>query len=185
MWDASAHAKQVDIAVNDTARIISGCLKPTPVQKLYPIVGIAPPNIQRAIAADYERAKQETDHRHPLYGHLAARQHPKTRKSFLARTTPLEGAPEANRLVTWKNSLLAYVSQKEETVPGANLQYPVWRSLNRLRVGVPRCKSNLKKGGILSTSADTSCNCWADEDASHLLVCPLLDNRCTRCSRRK
>ena len=179
VWYTSVHAKQVDTAVNDTARIISGCMKPTPVQKLYPIVGIAPPNIRRATAADIKRTKQENDHRHPLFGHQAARSRLRSRKSFLASTSPLDGTPETTRLNKWRTLLPSDMSPKEELAPGADLPYPVWRSLNRLRVGVPRCKTNLKKWGILPANADTSCECGAEQDPSHLLTCPLLDNPCT------
>ncbi|KAK9744190.1 hypothetical protein QE152_g7997 [Popillia japonica] len=43
VWAASAHAKHVDVAINETARIVTGCLKPTPVNSLNPVIGAAPP----------------------------------------------------------------------------------------------------------------------------------------------
>ena len=45
VWHKSAHVKQVDIALNETCRIITGCLRPTPVDRLYKLAGIAPPAV--------------------------------------------------------------------------------------------------------------------------------------------
>ncbi|KAK9731711.1 hypothetical protein QE152_g13420 [Popillia japonica] len=47
VWATSAHAKHVDVAINETARIVTGCLKPTPVSSLYPLIGVAPPSRNR------------------------------------------------------------------------------------------------------------------------------------------
>ncbi|KAI5735344.1 hypothetical protein M8J77_017170 [Diaphorina citri] len=65
-WKSSAHCKQINTAINESCRIITGCLKPTPLDKLYPLAGIAPPDIRRKVAAEVERSKQTTDERHPL-----------------------------------------------------------------------------------------------------------------------
>ena len=69
VWNVSTHAKQVDITVNEAVQIVTGCLKPTPNEKMYPFVGIAPPKIRRGAASDVGRTKQENDPRHPLYGY--------------------------------------------------------------------------------------------------------------------
>jgi len=45
VWTSSTRAKKVDVAVNETCRIITGCLKPTNNNKLYILSGIAPPEI--------------------------------------------------------------------------------------------------------------------------------------------
>ena len=49
-WSRSRHTGHVAIALNDTCRIISGCLKATPIPCLYVLAGIAPPHIRRKIA---------------------------------------------------------------------------------------------------------------------------------------
>ncbi|KAK9728027.1 hypothetical protein QE152_g18877 [Popillia japonica] len=67
VWAASAHAIHADIAINETARIVTGCLKPTSVNSLYPLIGVALPSVRRAAATDAKRTKQETDARHPLH----------------------------------------------------------------------------------------------------------------------
>ena len=43
VWERSAHAAKIDSALNDTCRRITGCLKPTPLNKVYSLAGIAPP----------------------------------------------------------------------------------------------------------------------------------------------
>ena len=180
VWSASVHAKQVDVAVNESVRIVTGCLKPTPVHMLYPIIGIAPPHIRRDTAANVERTKQEADPRHPMYGHKPAAKRLRSRKSFMSRTRVLGSSPESDRVAHWNGELTSpSIAPKEELAPGGNLPYPVWRTLNRLRTGVPRCKTNLQKWGLLPVDEDPMCECGQVQDPSHLLVCPRLDEPCT------
>jgi len=48
----------VDDALNDTCRDITGYLRPTPINKIYCLPGIAPPEIRRSEATDLEGSKQ-------------------------------------------------------------------------------------------------------------------------------
>ncbi|CAH0383297.1 unnamed protein product [Bemisia tabaci] len=144
VWGRSTHAKQVDIAVNETARIATGCLKPTPTEELYPIIGIAPPPIRRQVAAEIERTKQKNDPRHPLHEHQRQRVRLKSRKSFIDCTEELSTTPKERRLNLWKNSVPhSKIEPLEEGSLGLNLTFGTWKSLNRLRTAVTRCKSNL------------------------------------------
>ena len=47
---------------------ITGCFKPTNGKELYLLSGIAPPSIKRNVCARVEKAKQETNEAHSLYG---------------------------------------------------------------------------------------------------------------------
>ncbi|KAI5739706.1 hypothetical protein M8J77_022428 [Diaphorina citri] len=179
VWEASSHVKEVNVAINESARIISGCLRPTPISKLYPLIGIAPPDIRREVARDVERKKQVEDPRHSLHDHQPVPRRLKSRKSFLARSIHLKDPPESTRLFKWKETLPHHPEPREELSPGSNLPYPVWRTLNRLRVGVARCKTNLEKWGMLPADMDTQCECGTLQDPAHLLVCPLLERTCT------
>ena len=58
-WGRSRHTGHVDIDLNDTCRIITGCLKATPIPCLYALAGIAPPHIRRKDAANADRCLQE------------------------------------------------------------------------------------------------------------------------------
>jgi len=52
VWSKSCHAKKVDIALNETCRLITGYLKPTPIPLVQVLTGIAPPDIRRCVASD-------------------------------------------------------------------------------------------------------------------------------------
>lgn len=41
VWYNSDHGKKVNVSINEATRIITGGLRPTPVDKRYPIAGIA------------------------------------------------------------------------------------------------------------------------------------------------
>jgi len=40
IWKASAHVKNIDIALNESFRIITRCIRPTKVHKLHTLSGI-------------------------------------------------------------------------------------------------------------------------------------------------
>ena len=72
VWARSAHAYKLDSELNSTCRAITGCLKPTNVEELYLLSGIAPPSIRRDICARVEKAKQEINEAHSLHGKIPA-----------------------------------------------------------------------------------------------------------------
>ena len=43
----SKHTKKLDVVLNNTMRIITGCLKPTPIEYLSVLAGIPPPHLRR------------------------------------------------------------------------------------------------------------------------------------------
>ena len=43
VWERSTHAEKIDPVLNEACRLITGCLKPTKVESLYQLAGIAPP----------------------------------------------------------------------------------------------------------------------------------------------
>lgn len=175
VWKNSSHSHHVDVAINDAVRSVTGCLKPTPVEKVYKIAGIAPPVIRRQVAAETERLKQANDPRHPLYGHNIQRTRLKSRKSFIQTTIQCPTTPETRRLQLWEQKT-GDPKLQEELAAGNHLTYPVWKTLNRLRTGVTRCKANQKKWGYID---DDSCECGAVQGEDHLLSCPNLPNMCT------
>lgn len=178
VWGRSAHSKEVDTAINETVRITTGCLRPTPLDKVYPLIGIAPPSIRREVCTNLERSKQEDDSRHPMFNYQ--HHHPsrlKSRKSFLKSSQRLTTTPEEQRLKTWKEEIPnPIIELEEEIAAGGNLPFNIWRPLNRLRVGVARCRSNLRKWNL---TEDDTCLCGEVQDMPHLLTCPDLDETCT------
>ena len=51
VWSRSAHAAKIDPVLNTACRAITGCLKPTRVDDLYLLCGIAPPHIRRTVVS--------------------------------------------------------------------------------------------------------------------------------------
>ena len=49
VWARSTHRKLVDTRLNETCRLITGCIRPTANPDLYVLSGIAPPEIRRSV----------------------------------------------------------------------------------------------------------------------------------------
>ena len=47
VWCRSTRTKKLDVAINDTTRIITGCMRPTDTTFLPVLAGIMPPDIRR------------------------------------------------------------------------------------------------------------------------------------------
>ena len=62
----------------ETCRIITGCLKATPIPCLYALAGIAPSLIHRKVASNADRCLQQDDPTHPLHGQRPANHGPET-----------------------------------------------------------------------------------------------------------
>ena len=89
VWEQSAHAKRLDPVLNESCRLITGCLKPTNVDNLHLLAGVAPPEIQRKAASQLERSRQAYDPSHMLLNHQPAPSRLKSRRSFLHCVEPL------------------------------------------------------------------------------------------------
>ncbi|KAI5742625.1 hypothetical protein M8J77_009365 [Diaphorina citri] len=180
VWRNSSHSSHVDVSINEAMRIVTGCLKPTPTEKLYPIAGIAPPQIRRQVAAEIEKKKQQSDERHPLYNHEETHQRLKSRKNFMRTTQTCSESPEERRLHLWnERTINPLLELKEEISTGYEQKYTTWKALNRLRTRTTRCKSKLVKWKILEEGND-KCDCGAIQSEDHLLECPNLPEKCTR-----
>jgi len=69
VWSRSCNAKKVDVALNETCRLITGCLKPTPIPLVQILAGIVSPDIRRSVASDGQNTAQTNDEKHPLHGY--------------------------------------------------------------------------------------------------------------------
>ena len=185
VWERSCHSKKLNPALNHSCRLITGCLKPTNIHKLYLLAGIAPPDVRRNIASKVERLKQICDNNHPLFGHFAAKTRLKSRKSFLTHVQPLDMSKQKARLEQWKEqlhkdqaSLDMGIQPSECLPPGSNTSWTKWKALNRLRSGVGRTNYAMAKWGY--TTSTTACPCGIDpQTMDHLLQCPKLSTKCT------
>ena len=88
VWARSAHAKNLDPELNQACQSVSGCLKPTNVEDLYLLSGIAPPAIRRDVCARVERQKQSTRETHSLFVQIPADRRIKSRHCFMSSVQP-------------------------------------------------------------------------------------------------
>ena len=140
VWARSTHAHKLNPALHDCCRIISGCLKPTNLDSVHLLAGIAPPHIRRTVACRMERTRQMPDARHQLFHHQPAASRLKSRKSFMRTVTPLDSCASSSRLGLWKDSLTDVPASVKmglevaESLPvGSGEDWLCWRALNRLR----------------------------------------------------
>ena len=88
VWARSTYADILDPELNKAFQAITGCLKPTYVEDLYLLTGIAPPDIRRNVYARMERTKQKEQETHSLFGHIPARSCLKSGKDFMTSVKP-------------------------------------------------------------------------------------------------
>ena len=173
VWSRSSHCNKVNIVLNETCRRITGCIKTTKISKLHALAGISPPEIRREAATRREKWKQETDERHPMYGHEQKPRRLKSRQSFLSTTRACENS---QRFKTKKWNLLSGLRREnlppleERLPPGGQLPWKTWKSLNRLRAEAGRCRETLHKWGTVDSPL---CECGIPENMTHLTQCPL------------
>lgn len=149
---------------------------------LYPLAGIAPPGVRREVACAVEKNKQERYHQHPLYEYKLPRSRLKSRKSFVRHTTATTEHPVEARRKLWEDRHPApsnFVALEEKLPPGHDLQWPIWKSLNRLRAQVGRCRHNMCKWGLADPPTEL-CDCGAvSQTMEHMLTCPQCPDTCT------
>ena len=150
VWARSSHANKLNPVLNQSCRSITGCLKPTNVEDLYLIAGIAPPDIRREVCARVERTKQTKDERHSLFGHTPAPVHLKSRQPFLPNVQPMDFSAKTVRCANWRARLrekshIDVGLPTEDLAKGHNSPWLTWRSLNRLRTGYTCSKEQRKK----------------------------------------
>ena len=105
VWARSTRAQKLNPALHDCRRIISGCLKPTNLDSVHLLAGIAPPHIRRTVSCRMERTRQTTDARHQHFHHRPAASRLKSRKSFMRTVTPIDSSASSSRLRLWKDCL--------------------------------------------------------------------------------
>ena len=61
------HIKKLDICLNDTMKIITGCVKPTPAHLPYVLSGIAPAKLRRSYVTNKKSYHAWVNQQHPLH----------------------------------------------------------------------------------------------------------------------
>ena len=167
VWARSTHAHKLNPALHDCCRIISGCLKPTNLNSVHLLAGIGPPHIWRTVACRMERTWQTTDARHQLFQHQPAGSRLKSRKSFMRTVTPLDTSASSSRLRLCNSpdvpaSVKMGLEVAESLPAGSGEEWLCWRALNRLRTGVGRAKTAMRRLGYLEDAQS-----WIATAGSH------------------
>ena len=109
-----------------------------------------------------------------------------SRKSFMRAVTPPDWSASSCRLRLWKNSLTDVPASVKmgldvaESLPaGAGEDWLCWRALNRLRTGVGRAKTVMRRWGYLADAQWVDYDCGQPHTMAHLISCRLLDEPCT------
>ena len=175
VWARSCHAKKVDSELNNACRIVTGQLRPTPLPLLYRTVGIAPPPIRREIQARTQKHLQETDERHPMFGHQYPNRRLKSRKSFRTVDSLDPSISAISRLQAWNewddHPNEAIQTPDEQLPTGTDLQRREWVSLNRAGAKVGKTVGTRHKWNLTPTG---ECPCGHPmQSVDHILSeCP-------------
>ena len=102
VWARSPHASKLDPKLNDACKSITGCLRPTNVEELNLLAGIAPPAIRRDVCAWVEKKKRETNAAPSLHGRVPAERRLK-RKCFLSSVRPADFIAKVVRCSEWQH----------------------------------------------------------------------------------
>ena len=173
----SPYVKKVDVAINSSLRTISGCLKPTSVFQPPVLAGRAPAGLRRkaatlalarkAVKHDWHILHDTTNNEVPPYRLKSRKPYNKETQEML-NVIPEYRSKDARIAATWTHELEAsgltrvhrHLSDPGEGVKGEDLNRKHWMTLNRLRTGVGRYKTSMKKWGLADSAA---CECCEPE----------------------
>ena len=181
VWARSSHAQKLNTELNSACRAVSGCLKPTNVEDLYLLAGIAPPDIRRDVCVQVEKTKQETNEAHSLYGQNPTERRLKSRNCFLRSVKPADFLPKVIRCSAWLRRLQAIphratVNLDESLAKRFDRPWTTWRCLNRLCTGFT-CSKEQRRWHY---EGDTTCECGlATENTAHMMKYTHLVHPCS------
>lgn len=111
---------------------------------------------------------------HTIYDQNAPTSRLKSKKSFLKISEKLLEVPSQSRISEWKKKLTHMTGKgdgifRKSTSWPQLVEWPIRRTLNRLRIGVGRSKENMQKWGY--GDQNITCICGQGQTMSYLLVC--------------
>ena len=103
--------RKLDVTLNDTMRIITGCLQPTPTECLPVLAGIPPPSLRRMELTSKFVNKVIASQHHSLHPRIPStprsslpRQRLLSRRPFTCHAVLLHGTPQLNIMGSWMNN---------------------------------------------------------------------------------
>lgn len=164
VWLNSSHTDKIDIQLNSAMRIITGCLKPTPLPWPPVLANIIPPEARRKEALVNIVRKHEGTNNSMLS--LMIKTIPKVRLKF-RKPSYITGKAllnsdfrgSVNWSKEWGNVRLGnseLISNPSIPLAGVSLPRQDWVTLNRLRTGVGRCGQLMHRWHLKDNPA---CDC--------------------------
>lgn len=179
VWINSCHTRILDTKLNETMRLINGCIKSTPNAWLPILSHIAPPHIRRQDNLLKETKKIIANPQLPIHEDMPdiALHRLRSRKPPLLLASQLqeEGFNLHERWRSWTTEALPHERRTLdllEQVPGMELPRHEWKTLNRIRTSHGLCRDSLHKWGI---NQSPSCDCGEPRQTINHIVreCPL------------
>ena len=171
VWSRSAHTGKLDVSLNDSMRIITGCMRPTETTFLPVLAGIVPPDIRRESQVARLTKMAMDNPSHLLHDRVSvavtyANEHEqrlKSRRPFSRHAAHLV-ANNYDPSKAWNDRIhdgppfirSACPPPSPSLPPGADLPRKQWVRLNRLRSGTARVGETLQLWGMQEAA---SCPC--------------------------
>ncbi|UYV74730.1 hypothetical protein LAZ67_12000730 [Cordylochernes scorpioides] len=173
VWERSSHTDSIDAQLNQTMRLITGNMRPTPIDWLPYLSNIAPPDLRRKKSTSNLLSKIKANTK--LSINTALEIPPPTR--LISRNPAWVADENVDLKEEWRNrwSNLAIankdlVEDPNTKPPGYNLPRRTWSTLNRIRTSTGRCNYLLNKWNM---SPDQNCDCGQIQTMHHILRdCP-------------
>ena len=118
----------------------------------------------------------EVDDRHPLHGRSSIQRRLRSRKSFLHTVDRFSNGAAERWKEEWASNPAHTkwethgMEAKDAMAPSRDLRWTIWKTINRLRVGVGRCRASMHSWGLIT---DPLCRCGDNETMDHTFACPL------------
>ena len=184
IWSRSSHTKKLDVSLNDTMRIVTACVKPTPTHLLSVLSGIAPAKLRRNYVANKISHHAWVNNEHPLHSLVPdpqslRPQNLKSRNPFYRHAAEHHNF-DSDIIEAWNKEWTKHQRPKQLTLtldttapPGSDLPRKLWVTPNRHRAGVGRFGAEMYKCG-LRTSASCACGAATQNEEHIFFDCNLL-----------
>lgn len=166
VWMSSHHVSKVDVQLNRSMRIITGCIKSTPTYWLPTLSHIMPPHIRRREALLREYKKIMDNPELPIHDYIPTAcltrlksRHPPIKTAQALHESDFRGLQEWE--AGWREvappDALNYVNIQKEPA-GFDLPRKVWTTANRIRTGHGVCADTLYRW---NKQPSHNCECGA------------------------
>ncbi|XP_025407513.1 uncharacterized protein LOC112681475 [Sipha flava] len=173
-WERSVHTKKVDTQLNNTMRIITGCVRATNLQWLPVLSNVAPPAIRRHLSSVKLLQKINKLVNLPVYNDInnAPSKRLRSRNPIWSIENSCDSMEDMWKQ-HWekgnaKNRHL--ISDPTQRVPGFDGPRALWTNLNRIRTEQGNCNYLLHKWKLKNSSL---CDCGQIQSIKHIVEeCP-------------